>query len=60
MESFRVDQQATLDASESGVLVVNGDRSWVVAGLINQVRILCLSVTSEPTFPSGNTGTAAQ
>ena len=26
--SFRVDQQATLDASESGVPVVNGDRSW--------------------------------
>ena len=49
--SFRVGQQATLDASESGVPVVNGDRSLVVAGLINQARRLCLSFLSESTPP---------
>ena len=48
--SFRVDQQATLDASESGVPVVNGDRRLVVAGLINQARGLCLSFLSESTL----------
>ena len=26
--SFRVNQSATLDATESGVPVVNGDRGW--------------------------------
>ena len=45
--SFSVDQQSTLDASESGVPVVNGDRSLVVAGLIIQARRLCLSFLSE-------------
>ena len=30
--SFRVGQQATLDASESGVPVVNGDRIWYSLG----------------------------
>ena len=45
--SFRVDQQVTLDVSESGVPVVNGNRSLVVAGLINQARRLCLSFLSE-------------
>ena len=49
--SFCVDQQATLDVSESGVPVVNGDRSLVVAGLINQARRLCLSFLSESTPP---------
>ena len=48
-ESFRVDQQATLDASESGVPAVNGDRHLVVAGLINQARRLRLSFPSEST-----------
>ena len=47
--SFSVDQQSTLDASESGVPVVNGDRSLVVAGLINEARRLCLSFLSEST-----------
>ena len=47
--SFCVDQQATLDVSESGVPVVNGDRSLVVAGLINQARRLRLSFPSEST-----------
>ena len=47
--SFRVDQQATLDASESGVPAVNGDRHLVVAGLINQARRLRLSFPSEST-----------
>ena len=49
--SFRVDQQATLDASESGVPVVNGDRRLEVAGLINQARRSCLSFLSESTPP---------
>ena len=48
--SFRIDQQATLDASECGVPAVNGDRSLVVAGLINQARKLCLSLPSESTL----------
>ena len=29
---FSVDQQATLDARESGVPVVNGDRRWSLLG----------------------------
>ena len=51
--SLRVDQQATLDTGESGVSVVNGDRSLVVAGLINQARRLGLSFLSEAT-PGGH------
>ena len=47
--SFSVNQQSTLDASESGVPVMNGDRSLVVAGLINRARRLCLSFLSEST-----------
>ena len=44
-----VDQQSTLDAGESGILVVNGDRRLVVARLIDQARRLCLSFPSEST-----------
>ena len=50
--SIRVDQQATLDASESGVPVVNGDRRLVVARLINQAKRLRLCFLSESTPPT--------
>ena len=46
--SFRVDQQATLDASESGVPAMNRDRSFVAPGLVNQAMRLC------PSFLSGS------
>ena len=50
--SFRVDQQATLVVSESGVPAVNVDRRQAVAHLVNQGRRLCLSFPSEsPPLP---------
>ena len=55
---FRVDQQDTLDAGESGVPAVNVDIiSKIVAGLVNQARRLCLSLPSEYTlFSPRHTG----
>ena len=50
-DSCRVDQQVKLNASESGVPAVSGDKRLVVDGLINQARRLCLSLTSESTTP---------
>ena len=50
-ESFTVDQQVTLDASESEVPVAIGDRRLVVAGFVNQARRLCFSYLSESTPP---------
>ena len=48
---FRVDQHASLDASESGVPAVYGDLCQVAAGLVNQSRRLCPSVPSETPRP---------
>ena len=46
--SFRVDQQATPDASKSGVPVVNGAIPLVVAGLFNQARRPCFPFYPNP------------
>lgn len=44
-----MDQQANLDASETGIPAMDVGSSWVVAGVVNQARWFYLSFPSERT-----------